>query len=135
MDLKGVQPYELFPQLEGIAHRTTKVRRPQSNGLIERLHRTLLDEHFRIAGRTKWYETLEEMHKDLDTYLVHYNAKRPHQGRNMNGRTPAQMFVKGLPQVKKTVRGAFRRSRLTHQPAGSGCQKITVFVHNVAIDS
>ncbi|HHJ4429591.1 TPA: IS481-like element ISAs19 family transposase, partial [Klebsiella pneumoniae] len=48
-------PYELFLQLEGIEHRTTKVRRPQSNGFIERLHRTLLDEHFRIKGRTTWY--------------------------------------------------------------------------------
>ncbi|MBC6488026.1 hypothetical protein A9Z50_02365 [Aeromonas hydrophila] len=45
-------PYELFLQLEGIEHRTTKVRRPQSNGFIERRHRTLLDEHFRIKGRT-----------------------------------------------------------------------------------
>jgi transposase InsO family protein len=35
-------PYELFLQLEGIEPRTTKVRRPQSNGFIERLHRTLL---------------------------------------------------------------------------------------------
>jgi transposase InsO family protein len=44
--------YELFLQLEGIEHRTTKVRRPRSNGFIERLHRTLLDEHFRIKGWT-----------------------------------------------------------------------------------
>ena len=57
----GSHPYELFLQLEGIEHRTTKVRRLQSNGFIERLHRTLLDEHFRIASRTKWYETIEEM--------------------------------------------------------------------------
>lgn len=54
-------PYELFLQLEGIEHRTTKVRRPQSNGFIERLHRTLLDEHFRIKGRTTWYESVEQM--------------------------------------------------------------------------
>ena len=94
-------PYELFLQLEGIEHRTTKVRRPQSNGFIERLHRTLLDEHFRIAGRTKWYETIEEMQKDLDAYLVQYNTKRPHQGRMMNGKPPAEMFVKGLPKMKK----------------------------------
>jgi transposase InsO family protein len=96
-------PYELFLQLEGIEHRTTKVRRPQSNGFIERLHRTLLDEHFRIAGRTKWYETIEEMQQDLDAYLVQYNAKRPHQGRMMNGKTPEQMFVKGMPKLKKPV--------------------------------
>jgi len=52
-----------------ITHRTTKVRRPQSNGFVERLHRTLLDEHFRVAGRTQWYESVDEMQKDLEAYL------------------------------------------------------------------
>ena len=94
-------PYELFLQLEGIAHRTTKVRRPQSNGFVERMHRTLLDEHFRIQGRTKWYESLEQMQRDLDTYLHKYNHERPHQGRNMKGRTPYQVFVEGLPKPEK----------------------------------
>ena len=39
----------------------------------------------------------------LEAYLVHYNAERPHQGCNMNGRTPAQAFKDGLPdnQPKK----------------------------------
>ena len=46
--------YELFLQLEEIEHRTTRVRRPQSNGFVERLHRTLLDEHFRVMGRKKF---------------------------------------------------------------------------------
>jgi len=95
-------PYELFLQLEGIDHRTTKVRRPQSNGFIERLHRTLLDEHFRVMGRTKWYESVEEMQNDLDAYLVSYNTKRPHQGRNMNGKTPYDVFKRGLPKTPKT---------------------------------
>lgn len=81
-------PYELFLQLEGIEHRTTKVRRPQSNGYVERLHRTLLDEQFRIQGRKTWYEFLEQMQADLETYLHHYNCERAHQGRNMNGRVP-----------------------------------------------
>ncbi len=93
-------PYELFLQLEEIKHRTTKVRRPQSNGFVERLHRTLLDEHFRVMGRTKFYDSVDEMQKDLDAYLVTYNTKRPHQGRGMQGRTPATVFVAGLPKVK-----------------------------------
>lgn len=91
-------PYELFLQLEEIEHRTTKVKRPQSNGIVERFHRTLLDEHFRVEGRRSWFETIEEMQAVLDKYLVVYNQKRPHQGRNMNGRTPAQAFVEGLPK-------------------------------------
>ncbi len=91
-------PYELFLQLEEIEHRTTKVRRPQSNGYVERLHRTLLDEHFRVMGRKKFYESVDEMQADLDTYLVGYNTRRPHQGRGMNGRTPARAFKDGLPK-------------------------------------
>lgn len=96
-------PYELFLQLEEIEHRTTKVRRPQSNGFVERLHRTLLDEHFRIVGRTKWYESVESMQEDLDVYLQHYNTERPHQGRGMNGRTPYQVFMDGLPKNETSV--------------------------------
>ena len=89
--------FELFLQLEEIEHRTTPVRRPQSNGIVERLHRTLLDEHFRIQGRVKFYESLDEMQADLDTYLHMYNYERTHQGRNMNGRTPHQVFVEDIP--------------------------------------
>ncbi len=89
-------PYELFLQLEGIEHRKTKIRRPQSNGFVERLHRTLLDEHFRVMGRSKWYETVDEMQKDLQSYLKQYNHERAHQGRNMNGRTPYQSFIDGI---------------------------------------
>ena len=96
-------PYELFLQLEEIEHRTTRVRRPQSNGIVERLHRTLLDEHFRVEGRRTWFETIEEMQAVLDSYMERYNQRRPHQGRGMNGRTPAQAFVDGLlkPQQQK----------------------------------
>ena len=103
-------PYELFLQLEEIEHRTTKVRRPQSNGFIERFHRTLLEEHLRVQGRTKWYEALEEMQKDLDLYLVSYNTKRPHQGRGMKGRTPYQVFKEALPKkAKKTATQTARK--------------------------
>lgn len=91
---KDKHPFELFLQMEGIEHRTTKVRRPQSNGFVERLHRTLLDEHFRIKGREKFYESLDEMQKDLNEFLKFYNTKRTHQGRNMNGSTPEKMFLK-----------------------------------------
>ena len=96
-------PYELFLQLEGIEHRTTKVRRPQSNGFVERLHRTLLDEHFRVTGRTKWYESIDEMQKDLDDYLKQYNYERTHQGRNMKGRTPYKAFTDGIVKLESEV--------------------------------
>ena len=91
-------PYELFLRLEEIEHRTTRVKRPQSNGIVERLHRTLLDEHFRVEGRRTWFETIAEMQAVLDVYLAGYNTARPHQGRGMNGRTPARAFTEGLPK-------------------------------------
>lgn len=97
-------PYELFLQLEEIEHRTTRVRRPQSNGFIERFHRTLLDEHLRVKGRTTWYETVEEMQADLDEYLATYNTRRPHRGRGMEGRTPYRVFKAGLKDAKKAAR-------------------------------
>ena len=90
-------PDELFLQLEGIVHKTTRVGRPQSNGIVERLHRTLLDEHLRVQGRTVWHETVDEMQTALDAWLLRYNRERPHQGRGMNGRTPLQAFIEGLP--------------------------------------
>lgn len=92
-------PYELYLQLEEIDHRTTRVKRPQSNGIIERFHRTLLDNHFRVERRRTWFETIEEMQGVLDEYLVIYNTRRPHQGRGMNGRAPAQAFIEGLPKT------------------------------------
>jgi transposase InsO family protein len=44
----------------------TRVGRPQSNGILERFHRTLLDEHFRAEGRRTWIETIVEMQAVLD---------------------------------------------------------------------
>ena len=97
-------PFELFLQLEEIEHRMTRVRRPQSNGFVERLHRTLLEEHFRIKGRTKFYEAVSEMQADLEEYLVFYNTQRAHQGRNMNGMTPIQAFKAGKRAKKKPAK-------------------------------
>lgn len=94
-------PYELFLQLEGIEHKTTRVKRPRSNGIAERFHRTLLDEHFRVEGRKAWFETIEEMQAVLDDYLVGYNTRRSHQGRGMNGRTPLQAFRDGIRKQQK----------------------------------
>lgn len=77
------------------------MRRPQSNGFIERLHRTLLDEPFRIKGRTTWYESVGKMQTDLDSYLKHYNTQQPHQGRMMEGQPHYNIFKKVLKFISK----------------------------------
>jgi hypothetical protein len=68
---------------------------------VERLYRPLLDERFRIQGRIQFYEFLGEMQEDLDDYLHIYNYERSHQGRTMNGGTPYQAFVEGIPPASQ----------------------------------
>ena len=60
------------------------------------MNRTLLDECFRIGGRTKWYATPEELQADLDAFLVFYNFARSHQGYRLGGRTPAEALFDGI---------------------------------------
>ena len=59
----------------GAGRPATRCQRPQTNGFVERLHRTILDEHFRIEGRKTWYESIDQMQQGLDTYLVQYNTR------------------------------------------------------------
>lgn len=81
-------PYELYLALNEIEHRRTKVRKPQTNGFVERFNRTVLDEFFRTAFRTKFYESVEQLQADLDVWLADYNNERPHQGYRNLGRRP-----------------------------------------------
>jgi len=94
----------------GIEHSTTQVGRFQSNGFIERFHRTLLEKHLRIEGRTTWYETVAEMQKDLDGYLETYNPRRPHRDRGMKGRTPYEVFKTGIPKKSPTRKKPARKA-------------------------
>ncbi len=89
-------PYELLLTMEGIEHRTTRIATPRTNGFVERMNRTLLDECFRVAGRQTWYITPAEIQRDLDTFLRDYNLERSHQGYRLKGRTPAQALREAL---------------------------------------
>ena len=70
--------------------------------MIERFHRTVQDEHFRVMGRTRWYEGLAEIQADLETYLEKYNRRRPHPGIGTNGKTSSEVLVEGLDWKQKT---------------------------------
>ena len=63
----------------------------------------LIDEHFRVTGRAKFYESLEPMQAELDVFLKQYNEQPPHQGIGMNGRTPLQAFLDGKPTTKEVI--------------------------------
>ena len=89
-------PYELLLAVEDVEHRTTKVRSPRTNGFVERMNRTLLDECFRVAGRQTWYVGIDEIQRDLDVFMRYYNLERSHQGYRLKGRTPAQALREAL---------------------------------------
>jgi transposase InsO family protein len=102
--IKEKHPYELLTAMEGIEHRTTKIRSLRTNGFVERMNRTMLDECFRVAGRTTWYENIEQIQADLDKFIEYYNLERSHQGYRLQGRTPAQALrealgIKELPSL------------------------------------
>ncbi|EMY68786.1 ISDvu4, transposase [Leptospira vanthielii serovar Holland str. Waz Holland = ATCC 700522] len=61
----------------------------------------MCDEHFRVAGRTNFYETADQIEKDFQLYLKLYNNKKSHQGKNINGRTPDQFFLDGFLELEK----------------------------------
>jgi transposase InsO family protein len=82
--------------MDGIQHRTTQIRSLRTNGFVERMNRTLLDECFRVAGRTTWYLEPAEIQRDLDRFLEYYNLQRSHQGYRLGGRTPPQALQEAL---------------------------------------
>ena len=93
--------YQLYLTLEDIDHSQTKAKSPQSNGLCERFHKTVLDEFYRVAFRKKIYNTLDELQADLDTWLTYYNEERVYSGTYCLGKTPIQTFLDSVPLVKE----------------------------------
>jgi transposase InsO family protein len=100
--------FQLYLAIEDIDHSRTKARSPQTNGICERFHKTIQDEFYSIAFRKKVYQSLEELQKDLDEWLVEYNQRRPHTGRYCYGKTPYQTFVDSLHLAKVKMLGEAR---------------------------
>jgi len=85
--------YELYLAVEDIDHSRTKTKSPQTNGIVERFHKTVLDEFYRVAFRKRLYASIEALQTDLDEWIRSYNEERPHQGRWCFGKTPMQTFL------------------------------------------
>lgn len=99
-------PYELYLAIEDIDHSRTKVKSPQTNGIVERLHKTMLNEFYRITFRKKIYASVDQLQADLDAWLENYNNERPHQGRWCYGKTPMQTFVDSIELAKEKLHAA-----------------------------
>lgn len=87
--------YQLYLAVNDIEHTRTKVRHPQTNGICERFHKTILQEFYQPALRRKIYGSIEELQTDLDNWLDYYNNERTHQGKKCCGRTPMETLLDG----------------------------------------
>lgn len=87
--------YELYLAINDIEHTKTKARSPQTNGICERFHKTILQEFYQVTFRKNLYSSLEQLQSDLDIWLNFYNNERTHQGKMCCGRTPMQTLLDG----------------------------------------
>lgn len=87
--------YQLYLAINDIEHTRTKARHPQTNGICERFHKTILQEFYQPALRRKVFATLDELQADLDIWLDYYNNERTHQGKRCCGRTPMETLRDG----------------------------------------
>ena len=94
--------YELYLAVEDIDRSRTKTKSPQTNGICERFHKTVLNEFYRIAFREKVYRSIEELQVD-HLWVREYNEARPHQGRWCFGKTPMQTFLDAIPMTKEKM--------------------------------
>lgn len=87
--------YQLYLAVNDIEHTKTKARHPQTNGICERFHKTVLQEFYQPTLRRKVYTTIDELQTDLDEWLMYYNNERTHQGKMCCGRTPMETLIDG----------------------------------------
>jgi transposase InsO family protein len=95
--------YQLYLALNDIEHTKTKVMHPQTNGICERFHKTILQEFYQVTFRRKIYRSIEELQSDLEEWLKYYNYDRTHQGKMCCGRTPMETLIDGKEVWKDKI--------------------------------
>jgi transposase InsO family protein len=79
--------------IERLGARVTHIHsgRPQTNGHVEALHKTILEECWRPAFARYLYPRFRGLRRELERYRAFYNHDRVHHGRLTNGRIPADI--------------------------------------------
>jgi transposase InsO family protein len=84
-------PFGAFVKELNARHSRIRAGRPQTNGHVERLHRTILEECWRPAFARFHVPGYTGLRRHLDAYLTYYNHHRTHTGRITAGRCPAEL--------------------------------------------
>ena len=76
----------------GARHTLISPGRPQSNGFVERVQRTILEECWKPSFARYLVPKYMGLRRELVRYLETYNHDRAHNGRLTRGRTPAEVL-------------------------------------------
>jgi transposase InsO family protein len=98
--------YELYLVFEHIDHTRTKAKSPQTNGICERFHKTILNEFYRVTFRKKLDKAITELHSDLDQWLKLYKQERTRQGRWCYGKSRCKLSSTLSPLAKEKMLAA-----------------------------
>ena len=77
----------------GVKHRFIAPGRPQSNGKVEGVQNTILQECWKPCFVTYTQPSITGLRSDLVDYLNHYNTTRPHTGKWNKGKPPATIIT------------------------------------------
>jgi hypothetical protein len=85
----------------GIQPNVCPPHRPDKNAFVERLNRTYHQECLQVFQP----QTLEQVREVTETFLVHYNTERPHQGLSCHNQPPRVAFpeLPSLPALPSLV--------------------------------
>ena len=86
-------PFTAWCKASDLEHRKIKPGHCWTNGFVERLQGTILQEHWRVAFRRSFFTSAAQLERALQHYLRFYNFERSHRGYRLKGRTPAQVFL------------------------------------------
>jgi hypothetical protein len=101
-DNREHQEYELYLALEDIDHSRTKTKSPQTTGIVERFHKTVLDEFYRVAFRRK--STARSASCGAVSMIgSRAITRKGHKGRRCLGKTPMQTFLDATPLSKEKM--------------------------------
>jgi transposase InsO family protein len=78
-------------EAESAVQRRIKAGRPNSNGCVERLQLTILEECWRPSFARSLAPKTTALARDLEEYLRYFNFDRAHTGRLTKGRVPGDI--------------------------------------------
>lgn len=77
----------------GVEHRLIHPGRPQTNGKVEQVQNTILQECWKPTFVTYKEPSITGLRQDLEEFLTYYNYHRTHRGKWNQGKPPAKIII------------------------------------------